>query len=106
MPLTLDQFDAEATAQKKLHAVCTNLGLKDLECKKLEGAIAEICGSVSAPASRKGKRRPSRWNLCMKECAKGKAWGPETRKQCHVQYKAGACPTPGFVAKHGSGGSP
>lgn len=103
MTVSLSEFEGVVKANEKLRRTCIVLGLSDEKCEVLEGRVAEICGELGSVRRSKSKRKLSSWQLCMKECAKGKPFGPETRKECHTKYKQGVCPSPDFVKKYEAG---
>lgn len=58
-----------------------------------------ICPVVT-PRGAKKPRKPSRWQLCIKEEREGKPFDPQAMKKLSPKYKAGLCPTKAFLEKH------
>jgi len=48
----------------------------------------------------KKPRKPSKWQLCIKEERAGKPFDPQAMKKLSPKYKAGLCPTKAFLEKY------
>jgi len=92
VPLDFAGFDASVRATKRLEDVCKELGLDEVKCKRLEGAVGEICGALGGAGAGKAKRARSRWQECIAKERAGKAFDPQAIKELSKLYKAGKCP--------------
>lgn len=85
--------------KKTFEDLCGEYALEKWQCDKLKEAALETC-PVQAPAPAQGRvavapsgRRLSAWQVCIKEYAKSKGWGPTVIKEASKLYREGKCPS-------------
>lgn len=94
MPVGFDAFESTVPSALKLRKACQLVGISKGKCEELMELVPDVCGSYRATTKgKKPKRALSKWQLCIREQAKGKKWDPSRIKEAAKLYRAGKCPS-------------